>query len=325
MAAFKNLFGMKEKVTFPIRHECIPDQLSVTIDLVNLETPSGPLQCWKYVTDGFKALGQKEMVFLLVREKEEAAEAFPEQPLVMFTNFEPVMRQGEVYDVGSVPDFGGPGPFGRQLTFLPARSVPGVEIPQDALVPYLIDLSEHNSVQDFGITRFIARLGKSTGVFPYPIWSQRVRNFLPEKMDQETLLAKIDRAVVPQMFVYQEGDAFYLINNPEQVGYLRDTLPALSPIALLTGPDKSADAMLVWQYPQEDHAAHIQPGKEGDRLCGSFLLIIPEQEENRWEIYEDGFCWMVNRRTWESIRKVLLAGRSVKATMVETALTFAMI
>ena len=150
MAAFKNLFGFasKEKITFPVRQECIPGKLFVTIDLVDIETSSGLLSCWKYVTEGFKALGQKEMVFLLTRGKDEAPEAFPEQPLAMFTNFEPVMRQGAVYDVGSLPDFGGPGPFGRQLTFLPAMPVPGVEIPPDAL--------------DEAMRAFHATLGKYT-------------------------------------------------------------------------------------------------------------------------------------------------------------------
>jgi hypothetical protein len=325
MSAFKSLFGIKEKVSFPLTQELIPEKLTVIVDLVTIESPGGPLQCWKYTTQGYAVLGQKEMIFLLARDKSEAAEAFPQEPLTMFTNFEALFNSGLKYDIGDLPDFGGPGPFGRQVTFLPAQPVKGTEIAADALIPFLIDLTERNSIQDYGISRFIARLGKMSGTFPCPVWSQRQRAFLPGSIDQDTVLNQVERVAFPQIIVYQEGDAIYLINQPQMAARFRDNLPALIPVAFLTGLDPKADALLVWEAQQEESAAHIQPGKEGDHLCGSFLIIIPEQPENKWEIYEDGFCWMVTRVAWESIRKVLLAGRSIKATMVEEKLSFSLV
>jgi hypothetical protein len=332
MAAFKNLFGFKEKKSFfPVEQVLIADKLTAVINEVEVTTPAGPLACWLYGTSGFQTMGQKEIFFLLVREKNEPSESFPKEPLSMLANFEPLIEKGLRYDIGDFPDFGGPGPFGRQLTFvapmalMAPAAIEGADIPQDALVAFLVNPDERESIEKYGITRFTTRLGRAAGVFPYPLWSHRTRSFFPAAMDRDTVLEDVERVKVPRMIVYQEGDAFYLMNQPELAAQLRDELPALVSSALLTGPDPQADAHLVWDSKQSEPQAHIQPGKSGDHLGASFLILVPGQDENTWEIYEDGFTWQLTPRAWEAARKVLLAGRSIKATMVEDKLTFAMI
>lgn len=326
MSALKNLFGFREKKTvFPALVPLVPDKLSAVVSLTNIAAPSGQIPCWVYSTRGFQAMGQKEMVLLLAREKDEAPENYPQEPLNMFTSFAPLIGRGETYDVGDLPDFGGPGPFGRQLVFLPPLPVSGVSVPQDAIIPFLIDYSEREMIESYGLTRFLARLGKASGVYPCPVWSQRIRPFLLPTMDEDTVLNRVERIHFPRVIVYQEGDTIILKSMPEMAAKFRENMPALISVALLTGPDPDADAMLVWEAGQEEHKANILPGANGDRMSGSFLVIVPEQPENRWEIYEDGFVWMVTRHAWEAARKVLMGGRSIKATMVGENLTFAMI
>lgn len=326
MCALKNLFGFREKkAAFPALVPVAPDKLSVEISLTNVATPSGQKPCWVYSTRGFQAMGQKEMVLVLTRDKDESPESYPQEPLNMFASFVPLISRGETYDVGDLPDFGGPGPFGRQLTFFPPLPVSGVNIPADTIIPFLIDHTEREMIHQYGLTRFIARLGKADGVYPCPVWSQRSRSFLTPGLDTDTVLDRVERVHFPRVVVYQEGDAIYLKSIPEMASSFRENMPALISVALLTGPDPEADAMLVWETGQEEHKANILPGANGDRMCGSFLIIVPEQPENRWEIYEDGFAWMVTRHAWEAARKVLMGGRSIKATMVGEQLNFTMI
>lgn len=324
MAAFKNLFGLKEKKpAFPVVIEIIPEKLTATVDLVDIQLPGGPLSCWSYTTQGYNAYGQKEMVFLFARGNDTAPEAYSMEPIEFFRTFEPFARKGETVNVGSVTEFGGPGPFGRQIVYFAPQAVKGLSLPADVIVPFLITSEEAYSIEKYGPTRFMARLGQSHDVFPYPIWSDLRRPPVTHEADLETLLERVERIPAKKLIVYQEGEAIFLRNAYRPEDHFADDLPMLAPLAFLTALDPRADSCLVWQTGQGDPQAIIQPGTNGDHLCGCFLLIVPGHAEDQWQILEDGFAWMLTQQSWQGIRSVLAAGKSLKATMTGERLSFA--
>jgi hypothetical protein len=74
-----------------------------------------------------------------------------------------------------------------------------------------------------------------------------------------------------------------------------------SPLALLTCPDREADASLVWVPGASEWNAITTQGGTGNRMTGNHVIIIAEQVSDEVKIVEDGFGVLVTNSTWTEI------------------------
>jgi hypothetical protein len=73
--------GRAGEPTWPVELEVVTGKLSARVYLHDIESQSGPIACWSYVSDGLAALEQPEIVFTLRRDPHEPSDGFPQDPL----------------------------------------------------------------------------------------------------------------------------------------------------------------------------------------------------------------------------------------------------
>jgi hypothetical protein len=304
-----------DETTFPVQVQLIPERLIARIYFHEIDVPGESVSCWSYVTDGLSAHQQKEMVFTLRREQDEQASAFPQDPLILFTTIFHLAQQGQSVDVGGVTRFGEKDFMGRHLAYITPQQLQDVQIPQPAITALLITDDEVNAVQEFGITRFIARLGQASQYYPCPPWSDRSRPGLAfARTRQETVLMRVARANAPGLRVCQERDQIKVRLAPrvgEQLNQLFDQVPVNVPLALLTELDPAANGCLIWEPDQAGPAAITRPESDGSRLCGCFILFVPEQTGDGGRLLEDGFAIMLTTSSWIAVRQALMQAEAI--------------
>jgi hypothetical protein len=82
-----------------------------------------------------------------------------------------------------------------------------------------------------------------------------------------------------------------------------------TPVALMTEPDRRANSLLVWEPDQEGPVAIAPHGSRGDRVSGTFLVMLPGQQDDRGQFYEDGFVMWLTSPSWLTVRDALLSGK----------------
>ena len=73
--------GRAGEPTWPVELEVVTGELSARVYLHDIESQSGPIACWSYVSHGLAALEQPEIVFTLRRDPDEPSDGFPQDPL----------------------------------------------------------------------------------------------------------------------------------------------------------------------------------------------------------------------------------------------------
>ncbi|NTX62942.1 hypothetical protein HUA74_20030 [Myxococcus sp. CA051A] len=286
--------------------------LTVSVTRHARPTSKGPVDCVSYVSDGLAAKGQKELVFTLPAGM--ADEAFSSKLFSFFATINQFAEQGRTVDTGGHTQFGQRSLFpGRHLLYVPAEPLPEVSVPANALAAVPVTEGELVLVERFGATRVMSSLGRMCSHFPCPTWFDPERPELPHaEMLQASMLSNIASARLKEARVLQMGSDIVLRLVPGAEALLQQLfaeLPANMPFALLTGLDPTADAYFVWAPGQREPQAITPPGQNNaERLCGNFLVVVPEQEKDASQLVEDGFAWLLTEASWKAVKRALTEG-----------------
>src|SRR5215469_14106245 len=106
MKWWKRLFGQAgtepapSTGSFPVNVALIPGELTASVHAHAASTGAEQNPFWTYVTQGLQQVGQKELIFSLLREPDEEPAAFPHDPLRFFVKVHALARQGRLVDAG---------------------------------------------------------------------------------------------------------------------------------------------------------------------------------------------------------------------------------
>jgi len=157
-------------VTFPVGVD-LGTGLRAHIYSHEVDTSSGTVSCWSYITDGLMSREQREIVFTLRCKPHERPDEFPRDPLYLFQSIYELAGEGRVVSVGGVTQFDGRNLFGRHLAYIQAEPFPNVAVPAHALAAILVTEDEVRAVQEFGILRPMSRLGFASRCRPETWWT----------------------------------------------------------------------------------------------------------------------------------------------------------
>lgn len=184
---------------------------TVSIHTHAVTSPPNQLPCWTYISNGLSEAQQPEVVFTLLRRKNENVEAFPEAPLEWIRTVYGLANGGLKLQPGQMVDL----VFDKGMSFLKINNIMLVQdnkrwqdmnrfggfvlanpltnstlgLPQDTLPQFTyntIALTREEAVvaRQFGVTRVIGHVGIAVRWFPYPPWIDRDRGDTVNMADQ---------------------------------------------------------------------------------------------------------------------------------------------
>lgn len=292
---------------FPVRLDIVPTKVSARVWSHEARAGRRKAPCWTYITDGLEDVGQREVIITLRREPDEKPTDFPRAPLKFFSHLHAFADAGESVDAGDVTQFEGAGFLGLDgIVYTNPQPLEGIEVPSGALTAVLVTEEELRVTQLFGASRVLAQLGKASGHYPYPIWSDRSRTGLDlNRLTEQSVLARIDRVRIPGMRVRVEANRIVASAAPDSAATFKvalDNARENVPLALPTDLDPAADGCLVWEPGRLEPTIAAPPGSRRSRLSGCFLALVPGQAEDGGEIVEDGAVVSFSDRSWLAFR-----------------------
>jgi hypothetical protein len=294
---------------FPLTVEIIPGELTARIYRHEISATRGPIPCWSYVSDGLRAHQQSEVVFTLLRERDEDDAAFPEELAQLFGTLFQLAAQGRRVTVGSCTELRARRFFGHHLLYADAQPLAGVTLPPECLTAVLIDDDELRAVLAFGCTRVLARMGKAASHYPFPTWSERGRRGLSlASTFEQSLLSRIGIRLGGEIIVSLHDNRVTVGIRRSQHASLRGAPLPDEPIAILALRDPAANACLVWEPDQGEPTAISPPGSDGSRVSGAFAVLLGEQPHDGGKLFEDGFVIELTDASWAGLRRALHDG-----------------
>ncbi|MBT5725051.1 MAG: hypothetical protein HOI74_13580, partial [Gammaproteobacteria bacterium] len=160
---------------FPINAN-LDESLKVEIHLHQLYLGDRERYCWTYLTRGMKTHQQREMCLSLLVGDEDNIEDFPKTPIKMFQLLAERTRSGRVVVSGDSTRLGQKGIFGfPSLFYVPSIGYEDLPSVDEYLSLILVHQEEYDYARQFGLARFLSRLGKHCSSFPYPTWNTPAR------------------------------------------------------------------------------------------------------------------------------------------------------
>lgn len=184
---------------------------TVSIHTHAVNSPPNQFPCWTYVSNGLFEAQQPEVVFTLLRRKNEKVEAFPEAPLEWIRTVYALANAGLKLQPGQMVDL----VFDKGVPFLKINKIMLVQdhrrwqdmnrfggfvlanpltnstlgLPQITLPPITYNTialtrEEAAVATQFGVTRVIGHVGMAVRWFPYPPWIDRDRGDAVKMADQ---------------------------------------------------------------------------------------------------------------------------------------------
>ena len=92
----------------------------------------------------------------------------------------------------------------------------------------------------------------------------------------------------------------------KQIPELLSKVPIDAPIAIIVGPDPSAQACFVWEPGGARVYAIQSPCHDGQLVAGNFIVFVPHAEQDAFGHIEDGFALQLQRETWKRLRDALM-------------------
>lgn len=279
--------------------------------------PAGAVPCFTYVSEGLRALGQREIALTLVRPLEDGLERAPQYPLHVFKAIAELAAAGRFVEPGGFTEVGPAGLFGRPslrgLGYERAAPMSGVELPPGCLAAVVLVDHELATAKAFGSLRVLARLGRAACFYPTACWCDLDRRPIGAP-DADSILGRVPCLGQPGVSARLDGDRVTVRvarhAGPRVASALAE-LPEDAAAALLASLDEHADGCLVWEPGQAAPAAIAPPGSAGARLSGCFALFVPQQAADEGRIHEDGFALFLTDASWRRVRAALSRGESL--------------
>lgn len=329
--AWRNFFERERRggdVSFPVTVPVNDGPVQVTISSHALDTASGTIECWSYVTRGLQEFGQKELMLTLKREAGESAADYPDHPLQFVSSIVPLAAAGRLVDAGDTTRFGAAGnALGGHFMYIGAQPLPGVDVPRGALAAILISNDELDTLQQCGPARVMSRLGREASHYPCPPWSDRSRVMRAQPRRTETILNRVPRMRARgTTALYERRQNVRIDVSAGGRTLLKQGLESWSPdtpLALLTDVGPLADGCLVWD-PDVTALNAIGPANaKGELLAGCFLLIVAGQAHTEFRLIEDGLGLILTREDGNALRDALINGTDLRIPTPTGAITVA--
>lgn len=282
------------------------------------------LPCWTYITRGFRAHGQKELVLTLFHDPLQRSDAHDFLPHLLKHIFDWV-QQGHTMEAGSYTKMTLTEDNQKQviplhLFYLPPIPIPGLPIPPDALTVRFVESEECTFSETFGMLRLCALWAKQHQYFPTPPWSEiPLPLHLRPHLFQDSILTQVPRLHLLQSAVTIEGKTIVFRLRHSACALLAQhlaELPLTEPIALLTGFDAEADSGLVWLPPDEEPSLNTTAANTKARILGCFMLFLPEEPTLATRVIEDGCGLFMPTQTWAVVRQALVQGTALNLEVV---------
>ncbi len=319
----------QEQPVPPIRFELVPDQLYATVSLNEVKQGDISFECWTFISDGLKNVGQKEVLLILEKKNDEPENGYPTVVLGLFATMWNRAQNGLYTNEGDILEIGESGflePHFGAVAFTHPFGLSGLEREDLYIIANLLTKEEAAVAKQFGLARIIALQGFKYNHFPCPPWIVRDRDSVISE-DQKVEMLKSITAKVP--FFHVRGfrlkltaDKIYLECRKDQREHLKETLkqlPMEAPFAISSEICFDADAILTWQQDATIGPTAISKpgGAVGPEalMSGCFLLVIPEQEQNSLQVLEDGFLLSCETTVWEKLRNFMMTGKDGNVSM----------
>ncbi|MFO0661933.1 MAG: hypothetical protein U0165_19180 [Polyangiaceae bacterium] len=303
---------------FPSEVTLVPDELSARVFLHDLTVHEGKARCWTIVTHGLVAHQQREVAMTLKIPAGADPCLVPTEPLRFAISLLQLASQGRTVDHGGYSELRGAGFLngpGVLYVNAPTLAGSGVELPPATLLALRLTAAELEVLKELGATRVLAAWGKKFRHYPFPPWND------PARPDQ-TSMAEFNGTILQGVPHLQARGWSRLVGNTvtlEMTSQMASvfaqslsTLPKNAGFALHTHIDPTCDACLVWTAGQTDPSAITPPGSTGQRICGAFVLFIPQQAANAARLHEDGFAILLTDSSTEELRQSLETGRNFR-------------
>lgn len=300
--------------------ELVPEELDLRVFRHTVETAAGPVSCWSYVTDGLRRLGQKDIVFTLRRQQDEADDDYPRDPLDYFLLIHRMATEGKTVEAGGYSRFARPDGFlGRDgpvgMTFVNAVPLRGVNYPDRPLAAFLITAEEVEAIRAHGTYRLLSLLGFRANYFPYPPWSERARPQVLSLRDySSSLLGQLPLASVRGLMTLRQRNQVHLHladdDAIEQLAIRLDEIQTNAPFVLLTDPDPDAKARLVWKPSMPVETIAIDNRPEATLTGGFVAFFVARGADEGVHVCEDGFAVNIRPKTFAKVCDALFAGES---------------
>ena len=293
---------------FPINAK-LDESLKVEIHLHHLFLGDRDRYCWTYLTRGMKTHQQREMCLSLLVDDQGDTKDFPKTPIKMFQLLAERTRSGRMAVSGSSTRLGQKGIFGfPSLFYVPSIQYEGLPSLDDYLSLILVHQKEYDYVRQYGLTRFLSKLGKYCASFPYPTWNTAARPLLlPSTTRALSILSEASYVLADYSYAHELGSVLQFQLHQKDAGKVKKALSDLqqSQVAVInTAFSPRCDANLYWQKGQEFPSAYAAQEATTGMLGGSFISLGFSQLAEL-SIKEDGFSVLFTETDWASLRQAI--------------------
>lgn len=290
--------------------------VTLTVTLAPIVIGTTSMQAWFYQSHGLTAVGQPEILVVLLKRTRESDYAYPSDPIDLINSLAvaksssaPTLHAGMYAHILGL--FGG---NFAAVVFAQAPSIAGVTVPKGTLVAMPITEAEHKVCQIAGSSRMFAQLAFENNYLPCPFWCKRNRKtvFTEAQVDQ----MKNDPFTSGSPSFVSDASALMRL----KICTLSITPEAGAKLADALKKTKSRQACLRVQLQHDPRAARIplwHPEKKApheylirgsitdDSVSPSFLLIASDQLEDRLDIVQDGLALFLTNASYEKLIKSL--------------------
>jgi hypothetical protein len=295
---------MSNSMSFPVTAQ-LDDSTRVEVHLHRFYLGDRERNCWTYLTDGFAALGQREMAVSLLVEDDENPDEFPKTPVRLFRLLSERFDGSRPVDFGDASRLGQRGIFGFTAAYyVPAIQFEGLPPLDNHLALVLVHDEEYEYAQQYGLTRFLSRLGRFCSSFPYPTWNTAARPSLFARGAREvSILSTAHHVMAEHSYVQREHPLIRFHLHARNAAPVMAALEAITTdqVAVIsTAFAPGCDASLYWQEGQTSPGAFAAPDSPGRTLGGSFIALSRD-ERSELDIEEDGFVITLNSEHWRQL------------------------
>lgn len=294
----------------------LDSSLAVEVHLHEFYLGDRDRRCWTYLTRGRSEHGQRELALSLLIDDDGDANDVPKTPFKLFQLLSERSAGGNHVNYGDSTKLGNRGIFGFPgLFYVPAIQFQTLPNLDEYLALVLVHEEEYNYASQYGLTRFLSRLGRFCSSFPYPTWNTRARpSLFPDNIRELSMLADASHVLLEHSHVHQLGDILQLQlhqSDADKALHAMDNLDDDQVAILNTAFSPRCNASLYWQEGQDGPGAYAAPEADTGMIGGSFLSLC-HSDECDVSIIEDGYSINLRSTQWHQLRKAIEHSRAAE-------------